>query len=62
MLISELCIVIIDPTEKVFLGLMHKICACNLETEKWLILWGEKNGMKVTATPGNQNVIMYKVS
>lgn len=63
MLISELCPIIIDPTEKVFLELMHKICACSLKTEKWFILGGgEKNGMKVTATLGKQNVILYKVS
>lgn len=42
MLISELCPIIIDPTEKVFLELMHKICACSLKTEKWFILGGGK--------------------
>lgn len=35
MLISELCTVIIDPTEEkknnLFLGLMLKICACSLK-------------------------------
>ena len=62
MLLSELCTIIIDPTKKVFLGLMHKICACNLKTEKWSILGGERIHKKVTAILGKQNVILYKVS
>lgn len=64
MFISELCTEIIDPTEKVCLALMHKICACNLKAEKWHILGvGEmKNGLRVTATLGKQSVIIYKVS